>query len=96
MSNDLICPDCKKSESECVCVNCSFKGAACVYRPGVCPCMHHRVMPILAILFGLAFLLRAFGVLSVAAISYIWPIFVILGGAFKLYGGGCKCYLKHY
>jgi hypothetical protein len=96
MPNDMKCPDCGRPEAECVCVKCSVPSGGCCYQPGVCPCMHHRVMPILVILFGLTFLLQAFGVLSVAAVSYIWPVLAILGGVFKLYGGGCKCYLKHY
>ena len=36
---------------------------------------------LLVVLFGLAFLLQAFGILSAITVSYIWPILVIIAGA---------------
>jgi hypothetical protein len=95
MQNDMNCPTCAKPETDCVCPECPMKGGVCGCRPGVCSCMHHKTLPILIILFGVSFLLQALSVLSAQANSIIWPILVILGGFFKLYGGACKCYMKH-
>jgi hypothetical protein len=53
-------------------------------------------MPVLIILFGLVFFLKALNVLSAGATAVIWPIIVILAGLAKWKGGVCKCYLKHY
>lgn len=64
--------------------------------PGVCPCWHHKIMPVLVVLFGLTFLLQAFFILDEDTVAVIWPVLVVLGGIVKLIGGSCKCYLKHY
>lgn len=56
----------------------------------VCSCKHHKVVPILVILFGLAFLLEAFGALSMTVVNIVWPILVIIAGVAKL----CKCCAK--
>ncbi len=54
-----------------------------------CKCPHHKVIPVLVILFGLTFLLGALNVISAYAVSVIWPILVLIGGFMKLYR--CKC-----
>ncbi len=59
----------------------------------VCKCPHHKVMPILVILFGLTFLLGAWDVLNENTVGIVWPVLVILAGAMKLgeRSGMCKC-----
>lgn len=95
MDNNVMCKGCGKSEAECTCENCPCKGGdGC--KPGVCSCGHHKIMPVLIILFGLVFFLKALNVLSAGATAVIWPIIVILAGLAKWKGGVCKCYLKHY
>lgn len=58
-----------------------------------CNCPHHKVIPLLIVLFGLTFLLGELGVLSSGAVSMIWPILVVVGGLMKLgeKAGMCKC-----
>lgn len=56
-----------------------------------CSCPHHTIIPILVILFGLAFLLQALGVVSEYFTGVAWPILVILAGLQKLFGSRCKC-----
>ncbi len=57
----------------------------------VCKCPHHKMMPILVILFGLVFLLGNMGVLSWALVGLVWPVLVIAAGGMKLAKGMCKC-----
>ena len=57
----------------------------------VCSCHHHKAIPGLVILFGLVFLLGAFGTLSAQTVMVAWPVLVIIGGVFKLMEGNCKC-----
>jgi hypothetical protein len=52
-----------------------------------CNCGHHKVFPILVILFGLAFLLGALNILTWSFVGIAWPILVIIAGASKF----CKC-----
>ena len=58
-----------------------------------CRCVHHKVIPVLVILFGLTFLLGAWGILSSYMVDIIWPILVIIAGGTKLGEkfGMCKC-----
>jgi hypothetical protein len=58
---------------------------------GMCKCPHHKVIPVLIVLFGLTFLLGALGVISGNTVSIIWPSLIILGGLMKLTKGMCKC-----
>ncbi len=60
----------------------------------VCGCPHHKVVPGLIVLFGLAFLALDFGWLSMAQVMWIWPVLIILGGLTKIFGSGCKCCSK--
>jgi hypothetical protein len=59
----------------------------------VCKCPHHKVVPVLIVLLGLAFLLEAWGTLSASAVNIIWPVIVILIGLMKIgnSSGMCKC-----
>ncbi len=57
---------------------------------GMCKCPHHKVMPILVVIFGLVFLLGAMGTLDMRTVGIVWPIIVIVVGLMKL-GGNCKC-----
>ena len=57
-----------------------------------CGCMHHVITPsIFVILLALAFLLQAFGVLTMSQISIIWPILLILAVLSKMTRRMCKC-----
>ena len=59
----------------------------------MCKCPHHKVMPVLIVLFGLTFLLGNMGVLTWMAVGWIWPVLIIIAGAKKLAmkSGMCKC-----
>lgn len=59
----------------------------------MCKCPHHKVVPVLVVLFGVTFLLGAWGTLSWSAVNVIWPILVILAGLIKIgeNSGMCKC-----
>ena len=61
--------------------------------PNKCKCPHHKVTPILVMLFGLTFLLGTLGTLSWDTVNIIWPVLVILAGAMTLgdKSGMCKC-----
>ncbi len=56
-----------------------------------CKCPHHKMVPLLVFLFGLAFLLKAFGYLSAGFVDIAWPVLVTLAGVMKLSQGSCKC-----
>lgn len=57
----------------------------------MCKCPHHKVFPILIILFGLLFLLQAMNVLDTVFVMYAWPVLVIIAGVKKLFMNMCKC-----
>ncbi|MDO8486117.1 MAG: hypothetical protein Q7S77_00220 [Candidatus Staskawiczbacteria bacterium] len=59
----------------------------------MCKCPHHKVVPVLIILFGLTFLLEALGVLTAGFAGIVWPIIIIAGGLMKWMtkSGMCKC-----
>lgn len=54
-----------------------------------CGCPHHKIFPILVILFGLDFLLATLGVLTWGFVNVTWPILLILVGCMKLMKCGC-------
>jgi hypothetical protein len=60
---------------------------------GMCKCLHHSVVPVLVVLFGLTFLLQALGVVTMQFAMLAWPVLVIVGGLTKLTTkwGMCKC-----
>lgn len=59
----------------------------------VCSCPHHKVVPVLVVLFGLTFLLGALGILTSGFVMIAWPVLVIAGGLMKWMSksGMCKC-----
>jgi hypothetical protein len=56
-----------------------------------CGCPHHKVVPLMVVLFGLTFLLRAMGTITPETAGMIWPIVVIIAGGTKLFSNSCKC-----
>jgi hypothetical protein len=56
-----------------------------------CKCPHHKMLPLLVVLFGLNFLLGTLSVITMRTESIIWPIIVIVAGLMKMSGGACKC-----
>jgi len=58
---------------------------------GMCPCVHHNIIPVLTILFATSFLLDYQGFLSVGSINVIWPILVGIAGVIKLTEDKCEC-----
>ena len=59
----------------------------------VCKCPHHSVVPVLVVLFGLTFLLGAWGILTSDAVDVLWPVIVIAAGLMKWAEKSrmCKC-----
>ena len=57
----------------------------------VCKCSHHKFIPGLMVLFGLLFLGRAMGWVSMELVDWGWPIIVMVGGILKMMEGKCKC-----
>jgi uncharacterized membrane protein len=62
--------------------------------PKTCSCGHHKVVPVLIIIVGIAFLLSDLGILTWSASNIIWPIALIIFGCMKLAKGKCKCCQK--
>lgn len=58
---------------------------------GSCKCMHHNLVGIAVLVIGAAFLLQTLGVLSASAVSYIWPIALVVAGGVKAFGNKCSC-----
>ncbi len=56
-----------------------------------CNCSHHKFVPLLIVLFGLAFVAQNMGWMSMDAVSKTWPVLVVLAGLFKMFGNKCKC-----
>lgn len=56
-----------------------------------CKCPHHKIVPLLILLFGLDFLFGALGWLSPEFVNVSWPVLVALAGLMKLTEGKCKC-----
>lgn len=54
-----------------------------------CSCSHHKVFPVLVVLFALAFLFGNLGWLSMDVVGIVWPILVGVAGVMGL--GKCKC-----
>ena len=59
----------------------------------VCKCPHHKVIPVLVILFGLLFLLGALEIVTSGFVMLVWPILVIIAGFQKWAEKShmCKC-----
>ncbi|MFA5946016.1 MAG: DUF5668 domain-containing protein [Patescibacteria group bacterium] len=58
---------------------------------GMCSCPHHKVVPLLVVLIGVALLLGQLNVLTASSVAIIWPIFLILIGVQKMFGSMCGC-----
>ena len=58
---------------------------------GKCSCPHHKVVPLMITLIGVAFLFQALNVLTMSTVAVLWPILLIIAGGTKLFSGGCKC-----
>ena len=56
-----------------------------------CKCPHHKIIPVLIIVFALVFLLGALDVVSSRFVSISWPILLGLAGVFKLVERKCTC-----
>ncbi len=57
----------------------------------MCGCPHHKLVPLVMVIVGSAFLLESLDVLTAATVSMVWPIGLILAGLSKLSGGMCSC-----
>ena len=57
----------------------------------VCSCSHHKVVPFMIVLIGLAFLLQALGIIGSMLVAFLWPVFLIIAGLAKLGSRGCRC-----
>lgn len=57
----------------------------------MCKCPHHRAKGFFVFLIGLAFLLKALGVLGSDFVDMAWPILLILIGLKTMFKGMCKC-----
>jgi hypothetical protein len=61
---------------------------------GMCSCPHHKVVPLVITLVGVALLLQVMNVITAQTMSYVWPIAIILVGLMKLSKGMCSCDMK--
>jgi len=62
-----------------------------VDKKNTCSCVHHKMIPVLIILFGVSFLLLQLNFLTEEFVNLAWPIIVIAGGAVKLSEAKCRC-----
>ncbi len=60
-------------------------------KSGMCGCMCHKMLPLFMVVFGLVFLLGNLEVLTPIAVTWTWPVLVILAGLTKMMGSRCKC-----
>lgn len=58
---------------------------------GMCKCPHHKFVPMLITLIGVAFLLQALDVLTASFVATAWPVLLILIGLQKMFAGMCSC-----
>jgi len=56
-----------------------------------CNCMHHKMVPILVVVFGFLFLGQYYGWFMADTVAMVWPVLVILAGLTKMFKGMCKC-----
>ena len=56
-----------------------------------CACPHHKIMPVLVVVFGMVFLLGSWNIFTDSAVSTLWPLIVIVAGFLKMGQGKCKC-----
>ena len=48
--------------------------------------IHHKIVPLMIVLIGLAFLLRGLDIVDNDIIAIVWPILLIIAGVSKLAG----------
>jgi len=60
-------------------------------RANTCKCPHHKMIPLLVVLFALLFLLKALGTFSEYTVSIVWPILLGAAGLMKMFEYKCKC-----
>jgi hypothetical protein len=56
-----------------------------------CSCHHHKILPILLVVFGLSFILGDLHILSGAQVNLIWPSLFVIGGLAKMFSHRCGC-----
>lgn len=56
-----------------------------------CPCGHHKVIPFLALLVALIFLLNSLGYVGDFATQISWPIALGIASIIKMFDSGCSC-----
>ncbi len=70
-------------------------GGAPMEKGGMCPCPHHRMVPIgkgvAILLFGGAFLLANLGLIGRETRDILWPLAIVLVGFGKLGSASCPC-----
>lgn len=59
-----------------------------------CNCPHHKVIPVLVILLGVAFLAANLNLITWSVVGWIWPVLVVIAGGTMLFRGSCKCCSK--
>lgn len=57
----------------------------------MCKCSHHITTPILVVVFGLLFFLKAIDVVAAQTVAVAWPILVVIAGIMKMCEARCKC-----
>ena len=73
-----------------VCANCGGSGHVnCGGKS--CGCIHHKVMPVLVVLFGLILLAWRLNWITVETATILIPILIIIVGIKKLVSKMCKC-----
>ena len=60
-----------------------------------CRCPHHKVTPLLIVLIGLTFILRAKAIVTPDAAAIIWGVLLMCIGFQKMARGMCKCDAMH-
>ncbi len=78
-----------KNMSECKDMCANGCGGMCGGK--MCGCMHHKMIPVLVVIFGFLFLGQYYGWFVAETVAMVWPVLVILGGLTKLFSGMCKC-----
>lgn len=57
----------------------------------ICKCPHHKITPLLVVLFGFDFLLNQLGWISDGLLAISWPALIIVAGVIKMTEGKCRC-----
>lgn len=57
----------------------------------MCKCPHHKMLPLLIVLFAVLFLLGNLEVITGRVVGLVWPIIVGVAGFLKMGEDKCKC-----